>query len=49
MSTRKGEAIFLDDVLNEAKNRALEAIKTSPSSLKFLFLLLILVSKSIIV
>ncbi|XP_075589157.1 arginyl-tRNA synthetase, mitochondrial [Dermatophagoides farinae] len=32
MSTRKGEAIFLDDVLNEAKNRALEAIKTSPNT-----------------
>lgn len=31
MSTRKGEAIFLDDVLNEAKHRSLEAIKTSQS------------------
>lgn len=31
MSTRKGDIIFLDDVLNEAKNRALDAIKFSPS------------------
>ncbi|KAH9415143.1 hypothetical protein DERP_006233 [Dermatophagoides pteronyssinus] len=32
MSTRKGEAIFLDDVLNEAKHRSLEAIKTSQNT-----------------
>ncbi|OTF75283.1 hypothetical protein BLA29_001708 [Euroglyphus maynei] len=32
MSTRKGEAIFLDDVLNEAKHRALEAIQTSQNT-----------------
>ena len=31
MSSRRGDAIFLDDILNEAKTRALEAIKTSPS------------------
>jgi arginyl-tRNA synthetase len=31
MSTRKGEIIFLEDVLNEAKERALESIKSSPS------------------
>ena len=31
MSTRKGDAIFLDDILDEAKKRALEAIQTSPS------------------
>lgn len=32
MSTRKGEAIFLEDVLNEAKGRALEAIRNSPNT-----------------
>ncbi len=32
MSTRRGNAIFLDDVLNEAKERALSAIKSSPST-----------------
>lgn len=31
MSTRRGETIFLDDVLNEAKARALESIMASPS------------------
>lgn len=31
MSTRRGSTIFLDDVLNEAKERALSAIKSSPS------------------
>ena len=31
MSTRRGDAIFLDDVLNEAKERALNAIINSPS------------------
>lgn len=38
MSTRKGEAIFLEDVLNEAKGRALEAIRNSPSKCLFIFL-----------
>ncbi|KAH9394220.1 Arginyl-tRNA synthetase [Tyrophagus putrescentiae] len=32
MSTRRGNAIFLDDVLNEAKERALSAIKSSPNT-----------------
>lgn len=33
MSTRRGETIFLDDVLNEAKTRALESIASSPSKI----------------
>lgn len=33
MSTRKGEVIFLDDVLNQAKQLALEAIRSSSSKL----------------
>lgn len=33
MSTRRGETIFLDDVLNQAKELALKAIKESPSEL----------------
>jgi arginyl-tRNA synthetase len=31
MSTRKGDIVFLEDVLNEAKERAIESCKTSPS------------------
>ena len=31
MSTRRGQVIFLDDLLNEAKHRALDAIVKSPS------------------
>ncbi|CAG2101032.1 unnamed protein product [Medioppia subpectinata] len=32
MSTRKGDIVFLEDVLNEAKERAIESCKTSPNT-----------------
>ncbi|XP_054154124.1 probable arginine--tRNA ligase, mitochondrial [Oppia nitens] len=32
MSTRRGDIIFLEDVLNEAKERAIESCKTSPNT-----------------
>lgn len=39
MSTRKGEVVFLEDVLEEAKERA---IKAAQSTTSLLFILLII-------
>lgn len=38
MSSRKGDVILLEDILDEAKQRALAAIRSSPSRNFFFFI-----------